>query len=216
MSLETREKLLDTAEALFARQGFASTSVRQITGTAEVNLAALNYHFGSKDELIREVFHRRLEPLNRRRLELLDQYEQKWAPEGPPLEEILDAFFRPPLEMPGSDQGGESFVPLMGRAFTEPGDFFQRHIAIYFQEVGKRFSRALQDALPELDKEVIFWRFHFIIGALAHTLGHVLGVVQERRPEIGDLFPAQQLDPDRLTRELVAFASAGLRAGGVP
>src|SRR3954466_13792496 len=94
---DTRERILDTAERLFAERGFGATSLRSIIASAEVNLAAVHYHFRSKEALLEAVIVRRLEPLNRERLELLDQYEREAGKWGPSLEQILDALLSPPI-----------------------------------------------------------------------------------------------------------------------
>ena len=98
----TKERILGAAETLFARYGFAGASLRQVTAAANVNLAAVNYHFGSKDNLIEEVFRRRLDELNARRLEAL---KSALAIEAPQLEDVLGAFIRPALDV-SLDHGG--------------------------------------------------------------------------------------------------------------
>ena len=113
----TRGKILDAAEALFAEHGFSATSVRAITTKAEVNLAALNYHFGSKDAVIDAVFSRRIAPLNQERLRLLDQLEKKSGDTVPGLEDLLSALLGPAIRLAADPElGGERFMRLMGRA----------------------------------------------------------------------------------------------------
>ena len=97
--LDTKEKMLRAAESLFSEHGFTATSVRMITAEADVNLAAMHYHFGSKEKLIIELFAWRLDPLNRERLELLDQFEAEAGEEPPALERILEAFVGPPIRL---------------------------------------------------------------------------------------------------------------------
>ena len=94
----TRERILDTAEICFAQRGFDGSSLREITRLAGVNLGAVNYHFGSKSALFDEVLRRRFEPMNQRRMELLDQLIAREAPSAPPLEDMLEAYLRPPAE----------------------------------------------------------------------------------------------------------------------
>jgi AcrR family transcriptional regulator len=167
---ETKERILDAAELLFADHGFAATSLRGITSEAEVNLASVHYHFGSKEELIRAVFQRRLEPLNRERLELLDQVE---AAGGAPLpiEPVVRAFVGPALRM-GQTLGttGETFMRMLGHASSEPSEQISRLFYEQFREVARRFQAAIQGALPHLDREEVFWRLMFMVGAMAHTL----------------------------------------------
>src|SRR5579871_5345079 len=97
--VSTKDRILDTAERLFARDGFEATSLRAITAEAGVNLAAVNYHFQSKEALVRAVIGRRMGPVNEKRLAMLDACETA-AGDGPlPLEGVLEAFVRPVLEI---------------------------------------------------------------------------------------------------------------------
>ncbi|SRR5581483_1981533 len=166
--MNTKDRILDAAERLFASNGFEATSLRGITSEADVNLAAVNYHFQSKEALVQAVIGRRMGPMNARRLALLDTYESEAAGEPVAVEKILDAFFRPVLEMVGSH--AHEFVPLIGRLYTEPGEFAVRLYKDQFEDLAKRFVPAFARALPELPREELMWRLHFAIGALAHTM----------------------------------------------
>ncbi len=204
---DTKTRILDAAERLFAEQGFDATSLRAITGEASVNLAAVNYHFGSKDALIEAVLARRLEPMNGERLRLLDECERR-SGEGPaPLEEILRCFFRPALLMNADPESGAArFIQIFGRTFTEPGDRLQEMFARQFRNVARRFKRAIARALPDLTKEELAWRMHFMIGAMAHTMSNVEG-----RRLLGD-GELDEKSVDAQVELLIRFAAAGLRA----
>ena len=148
----TRDRILDAAEELFAEQGFAS-SLRNITSSAGVNLAAVNYHFGSKEMLIQAVFARRLLPINRERIERLDELESV-ADAGPTAAQIVEAFIGPPLRM-GRDatRGGPVFCRLLGHAMSQPRDQIRALLAEQFREVMQRFVEAVKRIradLPEL------------------------------------------------------------------
>ena len=127
--MDTKEKLLDAAEELFADHGFASTSLRDITTEADVNLAAVNYHFGSKLDLLRAVFARRIGPVNAERLERFD------ALDDPDVEEVLRAFIAPlfkRLREPGNARGSglkknDILLKIDGKAVTTLDDVQQRH-----------------------------------------------------------------------------------------
>jgi len=218
---DTRERLLDAAEELFSEHGFSATSVRAITKQAEVNLAALNYHFGSKEALVDAVFERRVGPLNRERLRLLEEAETRSGQGGPTLEEVLRAFLAPAIRLASDpESGGERFMKLMGRAHSETGDFFSKVIARQFAEVFQRFTRAFRKVLPDLTPEEHFWRIHFVIGAMAHTMAHsaTLRYLETLRsegvPVVEGLSPDKMTlnDPDAVLSRLVRFAVAGLRA----
>src|SRR5213595_1121734 len=85
----TKDRILDAAESLFMEHGFEATSLRSITAAADVNLAAVNYHFGSKEELFQAVLTRRLDPMNQERLSLLARFEREIAPRVLSSEKIL-------------------------------------------------------------------------------------------------------------------------------
>ncbi|HSP66595.1 MAG TPA: helix-turn-helix domain-containing protein, partial [Bryobacteraceae bacterium] len=91
---DTKSRILDAAEKLFGMNGFEATSLREITAEASVNLAAINYHFQTKDSLIDAIVARRIEPVNKRRLELLEA-----AGPNPALEKILTAFMAPVMQV---------------------------------------------------------------------------------------------------------------------
>lgn len=217
----TREKILNAAEELFSENGFAATSVRAITSKAGVNLAALNYHFGSKDAVIDAVFERRVGPLSRERLRLLDEVEAAAGEEGPDLESILRALIAPAIRLVADpDSGGEQFMKLMGRAHSEAGELFEKVLARQFHETFQRFTRAFRRVLSELPAPEFFWRTHFVIGAMAHTMAHSakLGYLEVLRSKgvkgLEDLpsnDPALN-DPDVVLSQLIRFSVAGLKA----
>src|SRR6185437_8949611 len=116
---ETRTRILDAAEELFMQHGFEGTSMRLLTAKAGVNLAAVNYHFGSKDALVEAVFRRRLDPLNLARLAELEKLEAQGGTPDP--EGIIRAFLSPTLRLvEDAKSGGRNFIRLLGRTYTEP------------------------------------------------------------------------------------------------
>src|SRR5271169_2128134 len=164
---ETKVRILDAAERLFAQQGL-EVSIRQITDEAGVNLAAVNYHFQSKDALVDAVIARRFEPVTRRRFEMLDQVEAA-AGNGPlPLEGVLAAFLGPVLE--SNQPGLEHLRPLMGRLYSMPDEFIKRLINLHLLPVIARFNAALARAVPELPEAERMWRLYFAAGAMVHVV----------------------------------------------
>src|SRR5438309_7430250 len=115
---ETTERILNTAERLFAERGYGATSLRSIIAAAEVNLAAVHYHFRSKEALLDAVLERRIEPLNRERMALLDEYERAAGDEPPSLEAILTALIAPPLRL-ARDPSFAKVVKLIGRIYAD-------------------------------------------------------------------------------------------------
>jgi AcrR family transcriptional regulator len=167
----TKDRIIKAAEQLFADAGIAATSVRQITARAGVNLAAVNYHFGSRDALIETVFARRLEPLNQARLERLDELERGGTGKPLPLPVIIRAFIEPVLRVARDPElGGPLFIRLIGQSYTETSARFEKFFTGQYREVLDRFATALGKTLPQLQREELYWRLHFMIGATAYTV----------------------------------------------
>lgn len=205
----TRSKILTAAEQLFANRGFSATSVRMITTRARVNLAALNYHFGSKEKLILELFDLRLSPLNQDRLRLLERYQTEADNEIIALEKILEAFVRPPVQLSRDPKrGGMLFMQLLSRAFTSPDESIREIIYGQFTEVVDRFSKALEPSLPYRSTEETFWKFHFMVGSMSHTV-HLLADWRK----LEKLFPnvPEPSQVDNVVARLVSFLAAGFR-----
>jgi AcrR family transcriptional regulator len=203
----TKSKILDTAEALFMEHGFEATSLRTITNAAGVNLAAVNYHFGSKEELFQAVLTRRLDPMNQRRVALLGALEQ--ASGGAPVacERILEAMFIPALELARDrERGGTNFLRLLGRAYADPAPFIRQFLSGQYAPMIDRFKAAFARALPQLSRRELSWRLHFIMGALSYTLAgtDALKLIAELAP--GENGPNDEL----LLRRLAPFLLAGL------
>ena len=190
----TKDRILSAAEELFASEGFEKVSLRAITQEAEVNLASVNYHFGSKDALIDAVIERIITPVNRERLALLDALELKHRPESAvPLRDILLAFLTPLIvAIKKSELSEQMFFRLMGRCMSEPDYRIPESAIPQFQEVVNRFSLSLTRTLPELPPDLIVWRLYFTVGTLVQSLMHLdaLHTISEGRsgtPSLDDI-----------------------------
>ncbi|MCX7555388.1 TetR family transcriptional regulator [Xanthomonadaceae bacterium JHOS43] len=199
----TKERILSVAEALFAEHGFAGTSLRLVTSQADVNLAAVNYHFGSKDNLVAEVFRRRMDEMSRARLELL---ESARLVEGDRLDAVLRAFIEPALALSLDRDGGAAFVRVLARAYAERNDRLRKFLSDNYGHVLREFSRAIAECMPQLSKEALYWRLDFLAGALTYAMAD-FGLL--RRGDNTD----EKSHCERAASELVAFAAAGFRAG---
>ena len=201
----THDRLLNAAEQLFAEHGIAATSLRAITSHAAANLASVHYHFGSKEALVEAVFARRLGPLNRERRRLLDA-EEAAACGAPSIEAVVTAFVAPAMRLAYDPAGGgESFMLLMGRLYSDPGDLVHK-ITEQFGEVIQRFTAALGRGLPHLSRTDLLWRFFYMVGGMSMPL---MGrhIIVRRTDGLCD--PS---DVENNIERLVAFLSAGLRA----
>lgn len=210
-SVDTRERILDAGERLFMAHGYESTSMRQITGEAAVNLAAVNYHFGSKESLMQEVFRRRLDWLNEERMRVLGEMEKEAA--GKPLKpsQIVDGFFGTLLRLADDqERGGVTFLRLLGRTLTEPSEFIRTFLAHEYAVVMDRYKEALFKALPDVPKAEIVWRFHFMLGATSYAIAgtDALRLVTDWQIEEADAVDRI----DRLVPRLMSFLLGGLRA----
>jgi AcrR family transcriptional regulator len=202
----TKERILDTAERLFSEQGYAATSLRSIIASAGVNLAAVHYHFHSKEALLEAVILRRSVPANQERLALLERCELAAGDNPPPLEKVIEAFVAPTFRMARDPaNGGMVFMRLLGRLHAE-GDLLSGILISQFRDVLERFAAAVRRALPDLPPAELFWRLNFAIGALGQALrggSKDVGV-------ISDLSLASS--SEMALEQLVAFLSAGFRA----
>lgn len=204
----TKDRILDATERLIAKQGIAATSLRQITAEAAVNLAAVNYHFQSKDDLVLAVYRRRIVPMNEERLALLDELEKTYGNKAVPLEELLRAFVEPVLSL--SDRMARAGIPIggmLGRIYTEP---FEKFLQGFYGEMGavvQRFLKAFRKAQPELSAQEAMWRLWFTIGTIAHTVGSA-GMLQRLSQGACDSENKQQA-----LRQIIAYTKAGWEAG---
>ncbi len=206
LSGATRLRILDAAECLFMEHGFEATSLRLVTARAKVNLAAVNYHFGGKDELFRAMLARRLDPLNEQRIALLDQYQRSAEPLS--CETILSAMLIPALSIARDPRrGGKDFLRLLGRAYVDPSPVLRQFLSERYAPMVARFKDAFGRALPQLGKQELTWRLHFMMGALAYTLAGT-----DAWKLIAALNPGKGGNDALLLRRLEPFLIAGLKA----
>lgn len=200
---DTRSRILDAAEALFSDQGFDRVSIRDITRKARVNLAAINYHFGTKRDLIAAVFERRVVPVNMARIAALDEVEQR-AGKRLRLEAVLEAFVRPAVVHSfATPRGGRAFSKIFGRCLSEPSLEIESLLKRQFEPLVDRLEIALMRALPRLSRSEVHWCLKFTFGALHHWL------LTKDAFLPGGIEPA---DSSEQTRKLISFAAAGFRA----
>lgn len=209
---ETVDRILDAAEELFAERGFSETSLRMITSKAKVNLAAVNYHFGSKNALIHAVFARFLTPYCATLEASFDELESKESGDAPELEEILAALTESAIRMPHrSEQGISIFMRLLGLAYTQSQGHLRKFLEHEYSGTFGRFMRLLKEATPELTAIERYWRIQFMLGATAFTMSssEALADILETKIGVRTRF-------EEIVHRLVPFLAAGMQARRAP
>jgi AcrR family transcriptional regulator len=205
---DTARSILDSAEELFSERGFAETSLRNITTRAGVNLAAVNYHFGSKKELIQAVFARFLAPFCDDLGKALRGYEHGLAGQSPQL----DALLRLLAETSMAAGGGNArrlgiFMRLLGLAYSQEQGHLRKFLRNHYGAVFERYMQLVTAASPELSDEERFWRIHFMLGATVFTLSGVESLTAMAKHDLG-----VSTGIDGVVDKLVPFLSSGFQA----
>ncbi|WP_206484368.1 TetR/AcrR family transcriptional regulator [Thalassotalea sp. G2M2-11] len=204
--MSTKNKILDAAEHLFADKGFNGTSLREITSLADVNLAAVNYHFGSKKELIKAVMSRYMNELSPRLEASLTVICQQETP--PSLVEVFSAFVEPLLSLNVFKENGTSnFLQLLGRGYTDSQGFLRWFLTTQYPGVIEKFVVAVQRAYPELSAEDIFWRLHLTMGTVVFTMSSSDALMDIAQSDFG-----QQIDISDVINKVIPFVAAGVGA----
>ncbi|MDR9424242.1 MAG: TetR/AcrR family transcriptional regulator [Marinobacter sp.] len=205
---DTVDRILDAAEVLFAERGFSETSLRMITSKAKVNLAAVNYHFGSKNALIHAVFARFLTPYSATLEESFDELESKSEGRVPTLDRILWALAESAARMPQRNERGISiFMRLLGLAYTQSQGHLRKFLEQEYSEPFGRFMRLLKEATPELSAVDRYWRIQFMLGATAFTMSSSDALIGILETKIGVETSVQEI-----AARLVPFLAAGMKA----
>ena len=188
--------------------GFEATSLRSLTTAAGVNLAAVNYHFGGKEELFQAVLTRRLDPMNQERIELLERLERDAGGKALSCEKILFAMLIPALRLARDEKrGGKNFLKLLGRAYADPAPFIRQFLHQQYVEMIARYKEAFLKALPHLSRHELTWRLHFVMGALSYTLAGT-----DALKLFAQVTAVDKYDDELLLQRLAPFLVAGLKA----
>jgi AcrR family transcriptional regulator len=207
-SADTKTRILDAAELLFMEHGFEATSLRSLTSTAGVNLAAVNYHFGTKEELFQAVLTRRLDPMNQERIDLLQKLERDTAGRPMSVEKILSSMLIPALRLARDEKrGGKNFLRLLGRAYADPAPFIRQFLSQQYVEMIGRYKEAFLKALPHLSRQELTWRLHFVMGALSYTLAGT-----DTLKLFAQMAASDKDNDELLLQRLAPFLVAGLKA----
>lgn len=205
---DTVDRILDAAEELFAERGFSETSLRMITSKANVNLAAVNYHFGSKNALIQAVFARFLTPFSTTLEKAFDDLERRCNGRPPSLHQTLWALTESAVRMPHRNENGISiFMRLLGLAYTQSQGHLRKFLEEEYSEPFGRFMRLLKEATPQLSAVDRYWRIQFMLGATAFTMSSSDALREILENKLGVDTTVQEI-----AARLVPFLAAGLQA----
>lgn len=205
---DSKQRILEAAEVLFAERGFEAVSIREITGACDANVAAINYHFGGRDKLVSEIMLRYIRPINEERLARLETAKLNRHGKPVPLEEIIDAFVRPLItRIKKSDLSERLFQKLCARVFSEHSESLPENVEVHFQPVIERFTKAFAAALPDTDPQELIWRMHFMVGGMLHMMSH-----QDLLSRMTHGLSGAPSIETTLSR-FIRFAAAGFREG---
>jgi AcrR family transcriptional regulator len=201
----TKAAVFCAAERLFALHGFQNVSVRDITAEAGVNLASVNYHFGSKDALLFEIFRRRTGELNRERARMLHEASDRHNG-APPVREILEALFAPPLKWASPENDRRISVQFIIRSRSEGTAEMRDALTTDVSHLA-RFAEALIKACPDLPRETLYWRLHFCLGMV-----HNNRFAEFDRLHVLSDGATREGDTEALLKRMIDFAEAGFLA----
>jgi AcrR family transcriptional regulator len=210
LKVGTKDKIIEVSRRLFSEHGLDAVPLRDIAAEAGVNGAAINYHFGTKEHLIREIYRQLFEGLNKSRIKALDDYEASLKGKKAAPEKIVRAWIASTVKFSTSqERGGIYWVRLLFHAYGVSREFVDQSIGEQIDHITTRFVEALHVAMPNSSREDLFWRFDFAIGACLHILidkrrGHRLNRIS------GGLCDTE--DNERTIDQLVASITASLTA----
>ena len=201
---DTKTRILDAAEKLFAERGFSETSLRLITSKAEVNLASINYHFGSKKELIRAVLARYLDVFMPSAAIEIKRIHH--APENASLNEIFSALIKPLLELNKVRSGGTIiFLQLLGRGYIESQGHLRWFITTHYGEHLATFVQAVSASAPHIPAAEMFWRLHFTLGTIVFTMASADALNEIAAADYGE-----HNNIEAIIRKVIPYMAAGV------
>ena len=206
----TRQRMIKAATSLFAQSGVDGVSMRALTAAAGVNLASVNYHFGSKEALAGTVFEALSARVNKQRIAGIRQAMAAAAQSGKPLrlETIVDIFVEPYLGE-GRGEEGRLLAQLILKHRLTPSDMTSRIVRKHFDPMAKQFVEAYALACPEVKKEDCYWRYAFMVSTVVLTVTDQAKSNRVSRLS-GGLVDA--VSREALRTALVKFIVAGLAA----
>lgn len=208
---DTRERIMQAALMIFASKGFEAATLKEITEAANANIAAVNYYFRSKDELVKQVINALLGEINRARREALDIYERELetGKRKPSLSRLIEALVWPMVRLSRDSSGGRALISLLLQVRTTPSVPTQTFWENSADSTHERFITAFSRLLPELSREEIIWRYDCARGAMMYMLADITPGIHRIVHLPGT---PSEIEDETIVRELVAFIEAGFRA----
>lgn len=197
----TKEKILDAAEKCFAKEGLGA-SVRRITTEANVNLGAITYHFGSKDNLVSEVFLRRIQEVNVERFRRLDQIEHEASDDRVTIERVLEAFISPMFAMVKKNP---DFIQFQCKLLQQGPIACREKIHEILREVTDRFVSAFSRVLPDYSHAEVVVRY-FMSLTLAVNMINFFRNIYDMWPHEG----GEKMNYEEVHQILLAFLQGGI------
>ena len=204
---DTRERILRAAMLHFSSEGYAGASVRAITQDAEANLAAVNYHFGSKLELMKAVVRYHVNPVNEDRMRRLEALRKRFGKGAIPVQELVEALLRPmALLIKGrSPDEAKAILNFSGRLLADSRELWAEVIQEVFFDIVTNFMHELSRSLPKLPEKVLWYRWQLMIGTMIGTLStYPMKLGRPKEIDVSDF--------DAVLTRLRNFAVAGMIA----
>ncbi len=208
----TKTKILYTAEQLFAEKGYHNTSLRDITSKAMVNIAAVNYHFGSKEKLFEEILKTRLKPINAKRMKALEQItdESNKNNINPDLEKILKSFFDPLMNLMEKDKSSRYFIVILGAVLNHPDVKLKEIFIKIIQPVANAYFKCICRALPQIAPEIILIRIQFAMGVFYNGINILLSSFDSKN-KISNILDGKIPSKEIYKREIIDFMVRGIK-----
>lgn len=205
---ETKCRLLQTTEKLFAEHGFAGVTMRRVAKLGNTNLASAHYHFGSKESMVLEMLKSRVKPINQMRLKLLAESRNLANGKALSIKTILSALISPiGDEISKSSHSRLILAQLVARSFTEPARFIEKMHRKFFSELSEVFMTELRFTYPQVRDVDLYWNFHLAISSMLGALA------QHRRLNDISKGNCNENDTQALIDRLVIFTANGFEAG---
>ena len=201
----TRERMLDAAEALFAKDGYHGTSMRDVAEATESRIALVTYHFGTKDVLFNKVVERRASFMAHQRILALDAARARVGEMPVALHDLVEGYVRPFVERSSNGgQGWKNYALLVARLANSPD--WAKIISDHYDAVARQYLMEFRRALPNVSDEDVYHAFSFMVGAMLAL------VAEPRRVENLSFGKCKSDNLERVFDTMLPFLVGGFEA----